>query len=116
MRMKMTWTIALLLASTALAQNAAKDRMVVMISLDGFPAYDLEDPAMPIPNLRALAKSGVATRMGTINPTVTWPNHTALVTGVRADEHGLLVNGTLSAPNAWPPVKVERMIDKAKIV
>jgi predicted AlkP superfamily pyrophosphatase or phosphodiesterase len=54
--------------------------------------------------------------MNIVNPTVTWPNHTALVTGVRADEHGLLVNGSIVATGAWPPVKVDPMVDKDKMV
>ena len=54
--------------------------------------------------------------MTIINPTVTWPNHTTLVTGVRADEHGLLVNGSLVPTGAWPPIKVDPMIDKVKMV
>ncbi len=90
--------------------------MVVVISLDGFPAFALDDPKLPIPTLRRLIESGVSARMTTINPTVTWPNHTALVTGVRADEHGLLANGTISRTGAWPPVKVEPMLDKEQMV
>ena len=116
MRTVTALAIALLAPASVGAQTAPKDRMVVMISLDGFPAFELDDPAMPIPTLRSLIHSGVSARMTTVNPTVTWPNHTTLVTGVRADEHGLLVNGTLSATNAWPPVKVEPMIDKTRMV
>jgi predicted AlkP superfamily pyrophosphatase or phosphodiesterase len=111
-----TLALAILLPALAAAQTPAKDRAVVMISLDGFPAYALEDPASPIPTLRSLIASGLSARMTTINPTVTWPNHTALVTGVRADEHGLLVNGTITATGAWPPVKVEPMIEKTRMV
>src|ERR1700760_4759988 len=60
-----------------------KDRVVVVISLDGFPAYALKDPRLPIRTLRKLASEGaVAESMQPINPTVTWPNHTAIVTGV----------------------------------
>lgn len=90
--------------------------MVVMISLDGFPAYDLDDAALPIPTLRELIRSGVSARMSTVNPTVTWPNHTTMVTGVRPEEHGLLVNGAITATGAWPPVKVEPMLDKTRMV
>ena len=89
---------------------------MVVISLDGFPAYDLDDPKLPIPTLRSLIENGVSARMATVNPTVTWPNHTAMVTGVRADEHGLLANGTILRTGAWPPVKVEPMIEKEKMV
>ena len=98
------------------AQMPARQRMVVVISLDGFPAYALDDPKLPIPTLRQLIHDGVSARMMTINPTVTWPNHTAMVTGVRADEHGLLANGTIVQTGGWPPVKVEAMIDKEKMV
>src|ERR1035437_1966902 len=100
----------------ALAQAPAKERMVVVISLDGFPAYALDDPKLPIPTLRRLMQNGASARMATVNPTVTWPNHTSMVTGVRADEHGLLTNGTILQTGAWPPVKVEPTIEKEKMV
>ena len=110
-----------LMAAIAFAANTAtipaKQRMVVVISLDGFPAYTLQDPKLPIPTLRALAETGSsAARMIPINPTVTWPNHTAMVTGVRSPKHGLLFNGTLVRTSGWPPVKIEPWIDKEKMV
>jgi predicted AlkP superfamily pyrophosphatase or phosphodiesterase len=108
-------TLAALLGSAS-AQTPARQRMVVVISLDGFPAFALGDPKLPIPTLRQLMRDGVSARMTTVNPTVTWPNHTAMVTGVRSDEHGLLANGTISQTGGWPPVKVEPMIDKEKMV
>ncbi|MEO8368350.1 MAG: ectonucleotide pyrophosphatase/phosphodiesterase [Candidatus Solibacter sp.] len=101
----------------ALAQQTpAQQRMVVVISLDGFPAYALEDPKLPIPTLRKLIREGVSARMNIINPTVTWPNHTTMVTGVKADEHGLLVNGSLVPTGTWPPIKTDPMVDKVKMV
>lgn len=89
---------------------------VILISLDGFPAYALDDPKLPIPTLRKLMAAGTSAPMTAINPTVTWPNHTTMVTGVRADEHGLLANGTIVRTGSWPPVKVDPMIDKDKMV
>jgi predicted AlkP superfamily pyrophosphatase or phosphodiesterase len=94
----------------------AKDRMVILISLDGFPAFALEDPKQPVPTLRRLIRNGTWARMRTINPTITWPNHTTMVTGVRADEHGLLLNGTILRTNGWPPIRVDPKIDKEKMV
>ena len=116
--MRFTPAIAALgvLCGLATAQVPAPQRMVVVISLDGFPAYALDDPKLPIPTLRRLIRDGVTARMSTVNPTVTWPNHTTLVTGVRADEHGLLVNGSIVRAEGWPPVKVDPMIDKEKMV
>ena len=97
-------------------QTPAQQRMVVVISLDGFPAYALDDAKLPIPTLRRLIREGVTARMHTINPTVTWPNHTTLVTGVKADEHGLLVNGSLVPTATWPPIKSDPMVEKVKMV
>ena len=105
-----------LLSGSAFAQAPAAHAKVVVISLDGFPAYALEDPKLPIPTLRELIRNGVSAPMTAINPTVTWPNHTTMVTGVRADEHGLLTNGTIVHTGAWPPVKVEPLIEKEKMV
>lgn len=104
------------LATVALAQVPPKDRMVIVISLDGFPGFALEDPTQPVPTLRRLMREGTWARMHTINPTITWPNHTTLVTGVPADEHGVLVNGTILRTEGWPPVSVDPKIDKVKMV
>ena len=95
---------------------AAKNRMAIVISLDGFPGFALEDPNQPVPTLRRLIREGTWARMSTINPTITWPNHTTMVTGVHADEHGLLLNGTIVRTNGWPPVRVDPKIDKEKMV
>src|SRR5215217_7194689 len=67
------------------ADNPADGNHVVIVTLDGFPAYLMSDPAAPIPTLRKLAAEGVAAEQGmrVVNPSVTWPNHTTLVTGVR---------------------------------
>src|ERR1700675_2208540 len=89
------------LISAAFAQPA--QRMLVMISLDGFPAFALDDPKLPIPALRKLIQNGVSARMTTVNPTVTWPNHTSLLTGVASDQHGPLANGTILQTGNWPP-------------
>lgn len=116
--MKFLAILATLLALVmpAPAQTPASSRMVIVISLDGFPASVPEDPKAPIPVLRSLIKTGVTARMTTVNPTVTWPNHTAMMTGVASDQHGLLANGAIVRTGAWPPVKVEPMIDKEKMV
>ncbi|WP_263355686.1 alkaline phosphatase family protein [Acidicapsa ligni] len=114
------WIAAsLLLASSFIPANAAphKQRMVVVISLDGFPAYALDDPRLPIPTLRKLAREGaVATSMQPINPTVTWPNHTAMVTGVNASQHQVLFNGLLTRNPADGSMTVEPWRDKDLLV
>ena len=74
---------------------AADDRHVILITMDGFPSYEFQDARSPIPNIRKLAAEGVsaADGMRAANPTVTWPNHTTLVTGVFPAKHSVLYNG-----------------------
>src|SRR5689334_21532018 len=108
--------LAATLSAFAQTDIPAKERMVVVISLDGFPGFALEDPSQPVPTLRKLIREGARARMHIINPTITWPNHTTMVTGVHADEHGLLLNGTIVRTNGWPPIKVDPKIDKTQMV
>ena len=107
--MKLLLIAALLCLPAAAQTNQPK---VIVISLDGFPAFALDDPKLPIPTLRKLMANGISGPMTAINPTVTWRNHTTMVTGVRADEHGLLANGAIMRTGAWPPVKVEPLAPK----
>ena len=98
-----------------LQRQAGAAATVVVISIDGFPAYALDNDKLPIPTLRRLMKEGAwAKRMTIVNPAVTWPNHTTLVTGVDARKHGVLFNGFLMR-DAVPP-KVEPWVDKEKWV
>jgi predicted AlkP superfamily pyrophosphatase or phosphodiesterase len=102
------------------AQGARRDRHVIVISIDGLAAYALHDPAIPLPNIRALASEGVmAEAMLPVNPTVTWPNHTTMVTGVPPERHGLLYNGLpvrAQAGSTTAPVRIEAHVDKPQLV
>ncbi|HWZ82296.1 MAG TPA: ectonucleotide pyrophosphatase/phosphodiesterase [Terriglobales bacterium] len=101
----------------SLQAQPRKDRTVVVISLDGFPAYALDDPRLPIPTLRRLAREGaVASSMQPINPTVTWPNHTAIVTGVDASQHHVLFNGLLTRPAGGARPTIEPWRDRDLMV
>jgi predicted AlkP superfamily pyrophosphatase or phosphodiesterase len=107
--------LLLLLTSAGSAQIAPKERTVIVISLDGFPAYALEDPQLPVPNIRRLIREGaVAKRMITSNPTVTWPNHTSMVTGVHPAQHSVLYNGQLV--RTADSTKIEPWADKLELV
>jgi predicted AlkP superfamily pyrophosphatase or phosphodiesterase len=99
------------------AQNPPKGRTVIVISLDGFPAGALDDTALPVPTLRSLIKSGAqARRMTTVNPTVTWPNHTSMVTGVYPPQHGVFYNGTAVRAEGGLPVKIDPFVLKEQMV
>jgi predicted AlkP superfamily pyrophosphatase or phosphodiesterase len=95
----------------------AKDRIVVLISVDGFPAWIWKDPNLVIPNLRKLAAEGaVAEKMTVSNPSITWINHTTLVTGVNPQKHGVLFNGLLVRNGPTQPLAIEQWRDKADLV
>lgn len=83
-------------APTSAAQRAA--RGVVLISIDGLkPEYVLQADAhrLRIPHLRAmLARGAYARGVVGVVPTVTYPSHTTLVTGVAPARHGIYANNT----------------------
>jgi predicted AlkP superfamily pyrophosphatase or phosphodiesterase len=85
--------VTVLLPRLANAAPIDSDRIVVMISVDGLAAYYIDDPKAQMPNIRALADAGArAASMKASTPTVTWPNHTTLVTGDNPARHGVVGN------------------------
>jgi predicted AlkP superfamily pyrophosphatase or phosphodiesterase len=108
----------LLICAICRGQNVpARDRIVILVSIDGFPAYMLQDPRLPVPNLRKLMAEGAsAERLIPVNPTVTWPNHTSMVTGVPPAGHSVLYNGLLMRGSAGEVPRVEPWRDKAEMV
>ena len=97
--------------------TSAKDQHVILISLDGFPAWLWHDESLQIPNLRKLAAEGASTKAMTVsNPSITWINHTTLVTGVEPRKHGVLFNGLLVRQGEGKPPKIEQWADKTKMV
>ena len=79
--------------ASAAPTDFGNDRIVVLISLDGLAAYYLDDPKAEMPTIRRLAAEGTrAASMKASVPTVTWPNHTTLVTGVNPARHGVVGN------------------------
>ena len=106
------------LSPWALAQSDAADRHVVLISIDGFAGYLVDDPKVPLPNIRYLAKEGciVDGGMTVSDPSVTWPNHTTLVTGLKPGRHGVIANGVLVRGGIGVPVKIDSNRDKMDLV
>lgn len=105
------------LVSSAAAQVSPKDRTVVVITVDGFPAWIWNDPTLPTPLLRQLATEGATAKAMTVsNPSVTWINHTTLVTGVPPAKHGVLFNGLLVRTGPDSPPRIEQWRDKKELV
>lgn len=75
------------------ADPTPNDRVVVIISVDGLAGFYLDDPKAEMPNIRALAAEGArASGMKSAAPTVTWPTHATLITGVPPAVHGVVGN------------------------
>jgi predicted AlkP superfamily pyrophosphatase or phosphodiesterase len=92
-------SLFLLLAAPLSFQVAARQKPylpVVLISVDGLkPDYVLEADkhGLRIPNLRRLVGEGAfATNVTGNMPTVTYPSHTTMVTGVSPSKHGIYTN------------------------
>src|SRR5215472_4095540 len=84
----------LVLHGAAPAQNARP--VLIMISIDGLrPDYvtAADTHGLKIPNLRRFLKEGTfADGVTGVIPTVTYPSHTTLITGVSPTKHGILGN------------------------
>ena len=115
---------ALLLLLSSLAAPAQNDGtaaksgpIVVLMTIDGFPARALKDPRLPMPTLRSMiAKGAHADAMIPINPTVTWPNHTALITGVDASVHHVMANGRIEFPIPGGAPVIKPWVPKDELV
>jgi predicted AlkP superfamily pyrophosphatase or phosphodiesterase len=103
------WLALTLAAVSTLALSAqpAGRPHVVVISIDGLmpSAYTQQGPA-GIPTLRRLAREGAyAEGVIGVMPTVTYPSHTTLITGVRPSTHGIEMNSVFDpeerANGAW---------------
>lgn len=111
---------------TVVGQTKAAKRVLV-ISLDGLDTRYIQDPAkygLKIPTLRKLMADGVtASGMTSVYPSITYPNHTSLMTGGLPSAHGIFGNGVYSAPDKpstgeshWfaRDIKIDTIWDSAK--
>jgi len=113
-----TVLLAAMVFQVPAAQAADSDRHVIVVCIDGLAAYLLDDPKAPLPTVRRLAAAGCVAEGGmkVVNPSVTWPNHTTLVTGVRPEKHGVLANGVFVRGAAEVPVFVDPRRDQSDLV
>ena len=73
---------------------------------------------MPLPTIHRLAREGATATEGmqVVNPAVTWPNHTAMVTGVTPAKHGVLYNGMPVRTGEGKPLRVDPWVPKDELV
>lgn len=99
---------------------------VLLISIDGLLPESYLTPdklGLAVPNLRALVRDGAWARGATsVTPSITFPAHTTMVTGVNPSRHGVLSNevfdpdGKLGGGWNWyaGDVKVPTLFDRAR--
>jgi predicted AlkP superfamily pyrophosphatase or phosphodiesterase len=87
------------------AGNSALAAPVLMISVDGLkPEYVLDADAhgLKIPFLRSMLRDGAHARgVNGVWPTVTYPSHTTLLTGLSPAEHGIYNNLEFDPKNTF---------------
>jgi hypothetical protein len=94
-----SFSLVLLVFLTRWPEGAVKTEppvSLVLISIDGMkPDYVLEADKhqLKIPNLRRLVREGTfASGVKGVLPTVTYPSHTTMVSGVSPAKHGIVAN------------------------
>src|SRR5690242_1197419 len=89
--------------SAAPAIQPRRDAYVVMISIDGLIPEYYTAPAplgLNVPTLSQMKLNGAyAEGVEGVYPSVTYPSHTTLITGVRPALHGIIQNRIFEAPN-----------------
>lgn len=103
--------LALMIASAVLwttgnpprAQLTARPEHVILISVDGMPPDYYTAPeklGLRVPTLTMLKQGGAyAEGVEGVYPTVTYPQHTTMVTGLRPAAHGIVQNRIFEAPS-----------------
>lgn len=119
--LRLVFATALALAAPSAAAPARKPAPItVLVSIDAFRADYLDRGVTP--NLSALAAGGARAAMRPSFPSKTFPNHYALVTGLRPDRNGIVANnmtdeaipGVKFAMNNDAAVKDRRWWDQAE--
>lgn len=88
------------------AQNPDRDSHVIIISIDGLLPEYYTEPArvgLKVPNLVRMKLGGAhAAGVESVYPSLTYPAHTTLVTGVRPARHGVIQNHLFEPPTEPP--------------
>src|SRR6202162_2639525 len=86
----------------AQSSSAKSIRHVLIVSIDGMKPESYTEPdahGLKVPTLREMVRNGASSDgVQTVMPSVTYPSHTAMVTGVNPGTHGFFTNP------AWDPL------------
>lgn len=93
-RIILAFSVILLSAAVVKAQESH----VIIISVDGFRPEFYKDPSWGMVNLRqAMAGGAYSDGVRGVFPTVTYPSHTTILTGVKPLKHGIYYNTPVEA-------------------
>ena len=99
------FTIVYVLFFSFTALKAQEVEHVILISVDGFRPEFYKEEGWPAAHMKILAAKGVyADEVRTIFPSVTYPSHTTLSTGVFPADHGIFYNTEVmdnGKPGKW---------------
>lgn len=88
--MRTIWLFLLVITQPILGQPVEH---VVLISIDGLRPEFYRDASWPMPTLQHMAQTGVsADGVRGVYPTITYPSHTTMITGVQPADHGIYYN------------------------
>ncbi|MCX2478280.1 ectonucleotide pyrophosphatase/phosphodiesterase [Pedobacter sp. MC2016-15] len=95
-------SITLILFFIAAGQLSAQTaKHVIFLTIDGFRPDFYLDSKWHTPNLRALMKDGAyAKGVNSVFPSVTYPSHTTIITGVQPAKHGVFYNNVFTPDGA----------------
>ena len=106
---RLFFALGLLLSLMSAAAQQHARRKLLVVSVDGLDwryLHDRDAMHLSIPNFRRLlATSEAADGVIGVFPTITWPSHTSIITGVRPDQHGIEGNRRPKAEGGdyyWP--------------
>jgi len=116
------YTVFLLATLLVLSTSAQKTKYVVLITIDGFRPDFYMEPSWGTPNLRMMKDSGACARgVNSIFPSVTYPNHTTIITGVPPAKHGVYYNAPFEPNGAsgqwyfgYEGIKVPTLFDAVR--
>lgn len=128
--MKTILTCLLLTLLTALSCYPQQSKHVIIISIDGFRPDFYQDSSWGMVNLRQLKEQGVSAKsVNSRFPTVTFVNHTTIITGEVPADHGILYNAPfaplgqesdwywfakdIKAPTLWEAAKEKGLVTAA---
>lgn len=93
-----------------------KDRHVVVVSVDAMVFEDLEILSKLYAFEPIWDRTARVDRVKSVYPTITYPCHSTMMTGVYPDRHGIINNETLGLCQKSTPWQHERSLVKAKSI